>query len=76
MSEELKQLIAWFENYQVTFNDIRLSECENIFDLRKYIDVHVRSVKRNWDNPTFASDILRLQRLKLQRLKKVLEERG
>ena len=58
MSEELKQLITWFENYQVTFNEIRLSECENIFDLRKYIDVHVRSVKRNWDNPTFASDIL------------------
>ena len=54
MSEELKQLIAWFENYQVTFNEIRLSECENIFDLSKYIDVHVRSVKRNWDNPTFA----------------------
>lgn len=76
MSEELKQLITWFENYQVTFNEIRLSEirlseCENIFDLSKYIDVHVRSVKRNWDNPTFASDILRLQRLK-----KVLEERG
>lgn len=71
MSEELKQLITWFENYQVTFNEIRLSECENIFDLRKYIDVHVRSVKRNWDNPTFVSDILRLQRLK-----KVLEERG
>lgn len=70
MSEELKQLITWFENYQVTFNEIRLSECENIFDLRKYIDVHVGSVKRNWDNPTFASDILRLQRLK-----KVLEER-
>lgn len=64
MSEELKQLIAWFESYQVTFNEIRLSECENIFDLSKYIDVHVRSVKRNWDNPTFASDILRLQRLK------------
>lgn len=71
MSEELKQLITWFESYQVTFNEIRLSECENIFDLSKYIDVHVRSVKRNWDNPTFASDILRLQRLK-----KVLEERG
>ena len=50
MSEELKQLIAWFENYQVTFNEIRLSECENIFDLSKYIDVHVRSFKRNWDN--------------------------
>lgn len=28
MSEELKQLITWFENYQVTFNEIRLSECE------------------------------------------------
>lgn len=24
MSEELKQLITWFENYQVTFNEIRL----------------------------------------------------
>lgn len=32
MSEELKQLIAWFESYQVTFNEIRLSEYENIFD--------------------------------------------
>lgn len=42
-----------------------------MFDLRKYIDVHVGSVNRNWDNPTFASDILRLQRLK-----KVLEGRG
>lgn len=42
MNEELKQLIAWFENYQVTFNEIRLSESENIFDLSKYIDVHVR----------------------------------
>lgn len=70
MNEELKRLIAWFENYQVTFNEIRLSESENIFDLSKYIDVHVRSVKRNWDNPTFASDITRLRRLK-----KVLEER-
>lgn len=49
MSEELKQLIAWFESYQVTFNEIRLSQCEDIFDLRKYIDVHVRSVKRNWE---------------------------
>lgn len=71
MSEELKQLIAWFENYQVTFNEIRLSECENIFDLSKYIDVHVRSVKRNWDNPTSATSVYHLQRLK-----KVLEERG
>lgn len=70
MNEELERLIAWFENYQVTFNEIRLSESENIFDLSKYIDVHVRSVKRNWDNPTFASDITRLKRLK-----KVLEER-
>lgn len=71
MNEELKQLISWFENYQVTFNEIRLSESENIFDLSKYIDVHLLSVKRNWDNPTFASDITRLRRLK-----KVLEERG
>ena len=26
MSEELKQLITWFENYQVTFNEIRLNQ--------------------------------------------------
>lgn len=30
LKEELKQLITWFENYQVTFNEIRLSECENV----------------------------------------------
>lgn len=69
MSEELKRLIAWFEAYEITFNEIRLSRCEYIFDLRKYISAQVNSVKRNWDNPTFATDIT-----KLQRLKKVLEE--
>ena len=71
MSEELKRLIAWFETYEITFNEIRLSQCEYIFDLRKFISVQVKSVKRNWDNPTFATDIT-----KLQRLKKVLEENG
>lgn len=71
MSEELKRLIAWFETYEITFNEIRLSKCEYIFDLRKYISVQLNSVKRNWDNPTFATDIT-----KLQRLKKVLEENG
>ncbi|WP_459187295.1 DUF6965 family protein [Parabacteroides sp. APC149_11_2_Y6] len=71
MSEELKRLIAWFETYEITFNEIRLSKCEYIFDLRKFISVQVQSVKRNWDNPTFATDIT-----KLKRLKKVLEENG
>lgn len=70
MSEELKRLIAWFEAYEITFNEIRLSQCEYIFDLRKFISVQLNSVKRNWDNPTFATDIT-----KLQRLKKVLEEK-
>jgi len=41
MPEELKQLIAWFQTYQLTFNEIRLSNCEYIFDLRKFIDVQV-----------------------------------
>lgn len=70
MNEELKRLIAWFEAYQVTFNELTLSEYEHIFDLRTYIEVYVNSVKRNYDNPTFSSDID-----KLKRLKKVLEER-
>ena len=57
MPEKLKQLLAWFDAYQITFNEITLSECEQIFDLTTYIDVYTRSVKRNWDNPTFATDI-------------------
>ena len=71
MPEELKRLIAWFEAYQITFNELKLSQYENIFDLRLYIEVYVGSVKRNWDNPTFASDID-----KLKKLKKALEEKG
>lgn len=65
MPEELKRLIAWFEAYQVTFNELTLSECEQIFDLRTYIDVYVNSVKRNYENPTFSSDIDKLKRLKV-----------
>lgn len=71
MPEELKQLLAWFEAYHITFNEITLSECEHVFDLTTYIDVYTRSVKRNWENPTFATDID-----KLKRLKKLLEEKG
>lgn len=65
MNEELKRLIAWFEAYQVTFNELTLSEYEHIFDLRTYIEVYVNSVKRNHDNPTFSSDIDKLKRLKV-----------
>ena len=70
MNEELKQLLAWFDNYEITFNEIRLSQCEYIFDLRKFISVQTNSVRRNCSNPTFESDIL-----SLYRLKKVLEEK-
>lgn len=66
MNEELKQLVAWFESYQITFKELRLSESENIFDLELYIDTHLRSIKRNYDNPTFRSDIDRLKRLKIK----------
>ena len=65
MPEELKRLIAWFEAYQVTFNELTLSECEQIFDLRTYINVYTNSVKRNYENPTFSSDIDKLKRLKV-----------
>ena len=67
--EEIKQLKAWFQAYELRFNEIRLSNYEYIFDLRKFIEVQVNSVKRNWSNPTFEPDIR-----SLYRLKKVLEE--
>lgn len=35
MNEELKQLLAWFDNYEITFNEIRLSKRE-----RKYAIEH------------------------------------
>lgn len=71
MNEELKRLLAWFDAYQVTFNKVKLSECEDIFDLRTYIDVYTGSAKRNYDNPTFATDVE-----KLKRLQKVLMEKN
>lgn len=64
MPEEIKQLKAWFQAYELRFNEIRLSNYEYIFDLRKFIEVQVNSVKRNWSNPTFEPDIRSLYRLK------------
>lgn len=70
MNEELKKLLEWFDNYQITFNEIQLSPCQYIFDLRKFISVQTNSVRRNWGNPTFEYDII-----SLYQLKKVLEEK-
>lgn len=64
MNEELKRLLAWFDAYQVTFNNVKLSDCEDIFDLRTYIAVYTGSVRKNYDNPTFSTDISKLKRLK------------
>lgn len=61
MDEELKKLVTWFESYQVTFNSVRLSESENIFDLELFIDSHLRSIKRIYANPTFAADAFDLE---------------
>lgn len=66
MDEELKKLVAWFESYQMTFNSVKLSESADIFDQGRYIDTHLRSIKRNYANPTFALDIVRLWRLKIE----------
>lgn len=66
MNEELKRLLAWFDTYQVTFDKIKLSECEEIFDLRTYIDVYTGSVRNNYENPTFSTDIEKLKRLKMR----------
>lgn len=46
MNEELKQLLEWFDNYQITFNKIRLSPCQYIFDLRKFISIQTNSVRK------------------------------
>lgn len=64
MNEELKKLLAWFDNYEITFNEIRLSQCQYIFDLRKFISVQTNSVRKNWENPTFEYDIISLYQLK------------
>lgn len=65
MNEELKKLLEWFDNYQITFNEIRLSPCQYIFDLRKFISVQTNSVRKNWENPTFEYDIISLYQLNL-----------
>jgi hypothetical protein len=64
MPEELKQLLTWFDAYRVTFNNVKLSDCEDIFDLHTYIAVYTGSVRKNYDNPTFSTDISKLKRLK------------
>ena len=37
MNEELKQLLEWFDNYEITFNEIRLSPCRYWRKKRKKI---------------------------------------
>ena len=37
MNEELKQLLEWFDNYEITFNEIRLSPCQYIWPSEIYI---------------------------------------
>lgn len=50
--------------YHVNFKNVKLCESEDAFDLELFIDSHLRSIKRNYTNPTFASDAIRLRRLK------------
>lgn len=59
MPEEIKQLKAWFQAYELRFNEIRLSNYEYIFDLRKFIEVQVNSVKstiRKTTRPPFQNE--------------------
>ena len=58
--------MVWFESHQVTFKELKLSGCEGIFDLDLLVDARLRSIKRNFDNPTFVAGIDRMKRLKVK----------
>ncbi len=69
MSKELQDLLAWFDAYEITFNEIRLNEYQYIFNLKLFIESHLVAIRTHWFNPTFATEIKNMIKLK-----KVLEE--
>ena len=59
----LDDLIEYFDNVEIP-NEVRLSECANIVDVRKFIDHHIRTLKGNSGVYRFLPYYERLLKLK------------
>ena len=59
----LDDLIEYFDSVEIP-NEVRLSECANILDVRKFINHHIRTLKGNSGVYRFLPYYERLVKLK------------
>lgn len=60
----IMKLKAFFNSIDLPAEEIRLSQCEIITDVQKFIDSHLSRVERYNGNMTFEPYLLRLEKLK------------
>lgn len=60
----IMKLKAFFNSIDLPTEEIRLSQCEIITDVQKFIDTHLIRVERYNGNMTFEPYLLRLEKLR------------
>lgn len=60
----IMKLEAFFNSIDLPTDEIRLSQCEVIIDVQKFITSHLEYVKRYNGNITFEPYLLRLEKMK------------
>lgn len=62
--ERILKLKAFFNSIDLSTDEIRLSQCEIITDVQKFIDSHLSRVEQYNGNMTFEPYLLRLEKLR------------
>ncbi len=62
--ERISKLKAFFNSIELPTDEIRLSQCEIITDIQKFIDTHLIRIEQHNGNMTFEPYLLRLEKLK------------
>ena len=62
--ERISKLKAFFNSIDLPTDEIRLSQCEIITDIQKFIDTHLIRIEQHNGNMTFEPYLLRLEKLK------------
>ena len=58
------KLKAFFNSIDLPSGEIRLSQCEVITDVQKFVNSHLEYVKRHNGKMTFEPYLLRLEKMK------------
>jgi len=67
--DKMKRMIAFFDETEIPFTEIRINNFSVILDVQKYIEVNVLRIKRN----IVLSLEWRMSYLRLYELKKIIE---